>query len=335
MVRHMVENFRATCRFFVLVSGFAAMPVGSVCVADDMTDERATSPDGRLSVEFRLDDRGSPRYSIQRDGKLVLQESQMGLLRDDADFTKDLRLVAASPVESVADDYEILTSKRRLNRYRANRRVFHLETASGNKLDVVFQISNDGVAFRYVFPEQSDKLHQLSDEVTSFHFLPGTKAWLQPMSVAKSGWEKSNPSYEEYYEQEIAVGAPSPLGAGWVFPALFRSGDVSLLVSECGLGRNYCGGRLRSESPNGEYQIGFADPREVLPNGAALPESTLPWSTPWRIIVVGDLKMVAESTLGVDLADPPAVKVGGDIRPGKAAWSWPLLGDSNTTFDVQ
>lgn len=331
----MVEQFIATCRFIVVASGFVAISVGSVCLADGMTDERTTSPDGRLSVEFQLDDKGSPRYSIQRDGKLVLQESHLGLVRNDADFTKGLRLFAASPVESIADDYEILTAKRRSNHYRANRKVFHLKTADGDKLDVDIQVSNDGVAFRYVFPDQSEKSHQLSDEVTSFHFLPGTKAWLQPMSVAKSGWEKSNPSYEEYYEKEIEVGTKSPLGAGWVFPALFRSGDDWILVSECGLGRNYCGGRLRSESPNGEYQIGFADPREVFPGGGALPESKLPWSTPWRIIVVGDLKTVAESTLGVDLADPPSVKLCGDIRPGKAAWSWPLLGDANTKFDVQ
>jgi alpha-glucosidase len=311
------------------------MVVSAKCLASEANDSQVASPDGRVSVEFRLDDDGSPRYSIRRDGQPVLQESRLGLVRDDADFTKGLRLVAVSPEESVADDYEILTAKRRLNRYRAHRKVFHLATTAGDKLDVVFQISDDGVAFRYVFPEQSDKLHQLSDEVTSFHFLPETKAWLQPMSVAKSGWEKSNPSYEEYYEKEIDVGTKSALGAGWVFPALFRSGDNWLLVSECGLGRNYCGGRLRSESPNGEYQIGFADPREVFPGGAALPESTPPWSTPWRIIVVGDLKTVAESTLGIDLADPPAVEVGGDIRPGKASWSWPLLGDSNTKFDVQ
>ena len=92
------------------------------------------------------------------------------------------------------------------------------------------------------------------------------------MSVAKSGWEKSNPSYEEYYEKEIAVGTPSPLGAGWVFPALFRSGDDWLLVSECWPGsRTTAVARLRSESPDGEYSIGFPDPREGYPGGAVHP----------------------------------------------------------------
>ena len=309
----------------------AVLPAGSA-------EAQATSvgsPNGRVTVDFRLGDEGVPRYSIHRDGQSVLQESRLGLVREDADFSRGLRLVSESPTEPIEDRYALLTAKRRVNDYRANRKVFHLETAAGAKLDIIFQVSDDGVAFRYIFPETSAAPHRLTKELSSFHLLPKSKAWLQPMSVAKSGWEKSNPSYEEYYEQEIDVGTPSPTGAGWVFPALFRSGDAWLLVSECGLGRNYCGGRLGSESPDGEYSLAFADPREGKDGGPVLPESTLPWQTPWRIIVVGDLKTITESTLGIDLADPPAVTVGGPIEPGKASWSWPLMGDGQTIFEVQ
>ncbi|HEY2760923.1 MAG TPA: glycoside hydrolase family 97 catalytic domain-containing protein, partial [Pirellulales bacterium] len=248
--------------------------------------------------------------------------------------------VSASPSEPVKDDYEILTTKRRQNHYRANRRVFHLETAAGKKLDVIFQVSNDGVAFRYFFPDDGKPvdipvLYKLKEETTTFHFLPGTKAWLQPMQVAKTGFEKSNPAYEEYYAKQIDVGTPSKLGAGWVYPALFHSGDTWLLISEAALGKHYCGTRLRHESPDGEYSIGFPDPREIRDNGPANPESSLPWYSPWRIIVVGPLKAIAESTLGVDLADKPAIAFDASGKPGKASWSWPLLGDSQTKFDTQ
>lgn len=173
------------------------------------------------------------------------------------------------------------------------------------------------------------------EESTSFHFLPETRGWLQPMSVAKSFWAGTNPAYEEFYEKEIPAGMPSSLGAGWVFPALFRSGNTWLLVSESGLGRGYCATRLRHESPNGEYKIGFPDPREHFQNGPVNPESSLPWATPWRLMVVGDLATVAESTLGIDLARPAAVEAGGPIRPGAASWSWALLKDDNTTYEVQ
>lgn len=299
-------------------------------------DATLTSPDGHIELVFRLDSQGVPSYLVQRDSHMALPVSQLGLVRDDADFSKQLRWVGKSKIESVDDRYEILTAKRRDNRYQANRQTFHLETAGGDKLDIEFQVSNDGAAFRYVFPESSDKVHRLLEERSSFQFLPGTTAWLQPMSVAKTGWEQVNPCYEELYQQEIPEGTPSPTGAGWCFPALFRSGDDWLLVSECGIGRNYCASRLRSDSPGGKYMIGFPDPREGIADGPVNPESVLPWTTPWRIIVIGDLKTVAESTLGIDLASPPPVaSKNPPVEPGKAAWSWALMKDSATVYDVQ
>lgn len=298
-------------------------------------DDSVKSPNGGLEAKFSLTAAGEPRYEILRDGQVVLGESKLGLVRDDADFSKSLALADESKVESVEDRYEILTAKRRINDYRANRRVFHLVTKDGKRMDVIFQLSNDGVAFRYVFPETSATNRSLEEEVTSFHFPADTKAWLQPMQVAKTGYGNSNPAYEEYYEKEIPVGTPSKLGQGWVYPALFRTGDTWLLVTESALGRAYCATHLGNESPDGEYSVAFADPRETIGGAPTNPQSTLPWATPWRVIAIGSLKNVAESTLGTDLADKAAFPMAAWIQPGKAAWSWPLLGDRSANFDTQ
>jgi len=293
------------------------------------------SPNNRLTIQFYLTRAGAPRYSIKLDGRTVLLDSALGLVREDSDFSQRLRLLSVSRAQSVYDRYELLTAKRRVNTYRANRQTFHLQNSSGRKIDIIFQVSNDGVAFRYYFPEVDSERRRLIKEVSSFHFPVGTTAWLQPMSVAKSGWQSVNPCYEEFYEKEIPVGRPSPTGAGWVYPALFRSGDAWLLVSETGLSREYSGTRLRSDSPDGEYRVGFPDPRESFAGGPVNPESPLPWLTPWRIIAIGSLKTIVESTLGTDLANKPKLSVKGWLRPGKASWSWPLLGDQQTTYEVQ
>ena len=103
-------------------------------IAGATTETRATrvaSPGGRLAVYFRLDAEGVPRYAIRLDGKPVLRESRLGLVRDDADFSRGLRLVSASRAVPVRERYEILTAKRRVNDYRANRMVFRLQTAAG------------------------------------------------------------------------------------------------------------------------------------------------------------------------------------------------------------
>ncbi|HEU6447182.1 MAG TPA: glycoside hydrolase family 97 catalytic domain-containing protein [Verrucomicrobiae bacterium] len=294
--------------------------------------EPLKSPDGHLVVQFKIDG-GAPHYAIERDGRIVLQDSRLGLVRDDVDFSTNLQLTGESKIEVVKDHYTILTAKRRVNNYRANRKVFHLQTVGGEKMDIIFQVSDDGVAFRYCFPETNSTVHKIAQEVSSFHFLPGTRAWLQPMQVAKTGFHGSNPAYEEYYQKDIPVGTPSTLHAGWVYPALFRSGDTWLLVSESSPGRNYCGTHLRDQSPDGEYTVALADPRETMDNLPANPHSSLPWLTPWRLIVVGGLKTIAESTLGIDLAGP--AKFHSSVKPGKASWSWPLLGDGATKYDVQ
>lgn len=326
----MLVKFTKNCVVFasVLLLSNAAFTAPSI-------EFQIPSPNGRLTADFQLNDTGTPRYSLQLDGKPALEESRLGLVRDDMDFSKDLHLLSASKTERVKDHYEILTAKRRINNYRANRQVFHLATASGARMDIIFQVSDDGVAFRYFFPETNAALHHLNEEVTSYHFLPGTTAWLQPMSVAKSGWSHVNPCYEEFYQKDIPVGTPSTFGVGWVYPALFRSGDTWLLVSESALQPNYCATRLKSESPDGEYSIGFPDPREKIGDGPVNPQSQLPWLTPWRIIAVGSLKTLMESTLGTDVADKPAPSAVPLPEPGKASWSWPLLGDSSANYDTQ
>jgi hypothetical protein len=292
------------------------------------------SPGGIVSAEFKMKG-DSPYYTIRVGDHPVMQDSRLGLVRDDEDFSKGLKLLSASAPESIEDHYEILTAKRRQNTYRATKQVFHLQAASGKKMDVIFQVSDDGIMFMYEFPETSSQTYRIKEEVTSFHFLPGTTAWLQPMQVAKSGWQSANPSYEEFYQKEIPVGTPSTLGAGWVYPALFHSGDTWLTVSEVSIGRNYCGTKLRHESPDGEYTIALADPRETMNNGPANPQSTLPWQSPRRIIAMGSLRTIMESTLGTDVAAAPKVNVNGPIKPGRSSWSWPILGDRQTTYDVQ
>jgi alpha-glucosidase len=173
------------------------------------------------------------------------------------------------------------------------------------------------------------------EESTSYNFTMETKAWLQPMSESKTGFESTNPSYEEYYQKGISVGTSAPTKAGWVYPALFNYRDKWILISETSLDRNYCGTRLQQNSPDGEFSVGFPDPREVFPGGNAFPESALPWYMPWRIIAIGSLKTITESTLGTDLAKS-AVKVDNSvIKPGISSWSWVLLKDDSTVFDVQ
>lgn len=276
-------------------------------------------------------------YSIAYKGELVLDNSKLGIQREDEDFSKNLKLLSVSAPTLIIDSYETFNAKKHQIKYSGMQRVWKTQTVSGKKMNIIFRVSNDGVAFQYEFPEHSTDVKKIVSEATSFHFKDGTKAWLQPKTEAQSGFEHSNPSYEAHYSMDIPTGTPAPGNNGWVYPALFRSNNIWIMLTEAGLGKTYCGTALQQISIDNEYKINFPEKPEVFTNGIPTlnPESTLPWKTPWRIIVLGDLKTISESTLGTDLAFPAKFPEANYVKPGKASWSWILLKDDSTVYSVQ
>lgn len=294
-----------------------------------------TSPDKKISVSFWLNEEGKAFYTVSHLGEIVIKESKLGLEAQDADFVKRLKFVSESAIAPVKDNYELFTGKKRLVSYAANQKTIHLQSKEGRKLDIIFQLSNDGVAFRYHFPERSEGVRIINEEITSFHFDTATRAFLQPMQVAKSGWEHSNPAYEEHYRQNIPTSDSSTFGAGWIYPSLFHYKDHWVLISESAMDGNYCATRLRSHSPNGEYSVGFPDPREVFTGKGYLPQAALPFYSPWRVITIGSLKTIVESTLGTDVANPARKMDASFIKPGKSSWSWIMSKDDSIVYSEQ
>lgn len=294
-----------------------------------------SSPDKKVQVSFWTNRSGEPRYAVSYQSQPVLKESRLGLVRDDGDFSGGLQFVKATPVQMVKDQYELFTGKKRQVSYSANKSAVQLRAKNGKRLDIIFQVSNDGVAFRYFFPDKEGGIKTVTKERTSFHFDTSARGFLQPMQVSKTGWEKTNPAYEEHYRQNIPVTDTAPTPAGWVYPALFQTKNAWVLVSEAAVDTNYCGTRLQSGSPDGEYRIGFPDPREIKTGGGILPISSSPFYSPWRIIAVGTLGTMVESTLGTDVAKPAIAMDKSFIKPGKSSWSWIMSKDDSIVYSEQ
>ncbi|MEH6407070.1 MAG: glycoside hydrolase family 97 catalytic domain-containing protein, partial [Leeuwenhoekiella sp.] len=293
-----------------------------------------TNPEKSISVTFGLRDAGEPFYRVLRGKEVVLDTSALGITRKDAQFFKDLAIISIEGPVSVSDNYTMLQGKQQQIEYTANQYQVHLENAEGEPLDIIFNLSDDGVAFRYYFPNTSDTVYEVTEEATAYHFPDETKAWVQPMSVAKTGWMRTNPSYEEHYLMGVDADTISPLGQGWVYPALFKTGDTWALISETDLEANYCGSRLKYNAENDALQLTFPQESEVFTNGTLNPKSTLPLYSPWRIITIGSLKTIVESTLGTDLAAPAIDMDTSFIKPGFASWSWVLLKDDSVNYET-
>jgi len=295
------------------------------------------SPDGRLTVNVMLNKENQPSYTVMLNNKTVIEPSALGLVLSNGDLSSRMQLAGVSSITQVDDKYSMIYGKQNECRYRANERRYYFANSDRDTLEVIFRVSDDGVAFRYRLPGKAAGKYTVMDELSSFTFSTRTLAWLQPIAEARTGWCEANPSYEEHYQQNIPVGTPCPSKGGWAYPALFRNDSAWIVISETGLGRDYCGTRLTEMPGTSAYKVRFPMMGESLDTTQSiLPEITLPWNSPWRIITFGDnLKSVAESTLGTDLAEPSKVADISWIKPGHASWSWALLKDESIKYDIQ
>lgn len=307
--------------------------IASLLIAFPALAQALSSPDGQLQVDVSVNAEQQLVYKVQRAGQPVLLASRLGLVLEQGDFANGLKLVATSPVKLHREQYTLAAGKKSSVQYRANEQRFTVANAAGQKLTLTLRASNDGLALRYTVDGAGQKTFK--DELTSFAFAPEARAWLQPMSVAKTGWKRTNPSYEEHYQADIPVGTAAPSHAGWVFPALFRSGPNWVAITEAGMDGSFHASRLASGSAGGTYRIGLPESSEVNAGGGLLADQSGPLTTPWRVLAIGPLKTVMESTLGTDLASPAATFDKAALKPGHASWSWAILKDDGTVFEVQ
>ena len=299
------------------VTSAAPPPLGPV---------RIVSPDGQLVATIAgtgTPARATWRYRLERGDAAPVTEllgwSPLSLTRADADFTT-LHLISAAPSRSVAGTYTLPFGKRRTVTWAASERVLHFQSAAGRPLDLIVRVANDGLAFRYQFPDTSTMEHTVTGEATGFTIPKGSRGWLLPHAQAG----KYTPAYEDIF-QDVEAGATSPQPAGWSYPALFRLPDLShwMLITEAGLDPTYCGTRLAAEAPGGTYRVRLPDADEGMGTGHVLPSSSLPWATPWRLVIAGEsLAAIVSSTLVTDLSAPSAIADTSWIVPGRSSFAW-------------
>ncbi len=287
-----------------------------------------SSPDGKLSVKV-ADNAGLPSYSISYGGKIILNESPLGVVTNTADFSKDLMLKSVNE-DRTHKSYRLDRIKKSNVAYNANHLICDFVNPKGEEISVEFCVSNNDVAFRYNFPKQKGKASvRIMKEMTGFKFPSHTTSFLTPQSEPMVGWKRTKPSYEEEYIIDAPLNTPSQYGKGFTFPALFKVGDDGwALISETGVDRNYCSSRL-SDCHNNIFSIEFPMPEENDGNGTVEPAFSLPGSTPWRTVTVGKtLTPIVETTIPWDVTEP-RFETTGQYHPGKGTWSWILWQDAS------
>ncbi|MGL4520002.1 MAG: glycoside hydrolase family 97 catalytic domain-containing protein [Phocaeicola sp.] len=292
-----------------------------------------SSPDSHLKVDISLK-QGLPVYAVSYKNQSILEDSPLGVVANVGDFSKGLTYVTQQ-AGSVSKAYQQDRIKQSHITYQANSLTYEVKNGDGQHFTIEFQVSNNDVAFRYSFPKYGDTGSiVIQNEVTGFDFPSVTTTFLTPQSDPMIGWKRTKPSYEEDYTVDQPLGTPSQYGKGYTFPGLFRIGDNGwALVSETGVGSRYCGSRLSEGSADGLFTIEFPMAEENNGNGTVAPAFSLPGSTPWRTITVGDkLAPIVETTIAWDLVEP-LYPTQHNYRMGKGTWSWILWQDNSINYD--
>lgn len=293
-------------------------------------------PDGKLQLTVSCPSaNGEVSYAVTYNGKQMLESSPLGMETNVGDFYRGLQL-KEHKVTALDTVYEQSRIKASRIHYWANELLCSFVNGEGKNVQITFRVSNNDVAFRYTLPrEQGKGSVTVNSERTGFRFPSQTTTFLCPQSDAMIGWKRTKPSYEEEYKADAPMNERSGYGHGYTFPCLFKVGDDGwVLLSETGVDSRYCGSRL-SDWDNGVYRIAFPMPEENNGNGTVSPAFSLPGSTPWRTVTVGEtLKPIVETTVPWDVVEPRYITTH-DYKPGRGTWSWILWQDGSINYDDQ
>ena len=320
--------------------------------------ETVPSSNNRLELTFS-DDGGVATYSVSYDGVPVLTASRLGFEADFGDFTKGLTM---GQYKMQLRDATIFVKGGQNRRVNAVRYTVPFTNAKGQQMSVVFNVTNNGVAYCYEIPRpgENPKCGVIRREVSSFNFPEGTTTFLCPQIGPMTGWERTKPSYEEDYKVDQPMAQRSQFGQGYTFPCLFKtplqspegdakvrkskvspSGDdrgVWVLVSEVGVDGSYVGSHLSDYSPETGYTIAFPQAGENNGNGTPYAGIPLPYTTPWRTIIIGaSLKPIVENKVSTALLSYKyaPTEESQAIKPGRYTWSWLVWQDESINYDDQ
>jgi alpha-glucosidase len=274
-----------------------------------------TSPDGKnvITARFPSGPDAAPTFAVSRSGREVIGASAFKIvLAEEGDVASGAKLVE-SREEHVDRMFGMPWSAVRMARDQYTGAHIRFESRGGISWVLEVRAYDDGVAFRYTFPEQP-KLQRvvLEREATEFRLVGAPTLLLT--TTDSLAW-----SHERLYNRSPL--ALVPAGPFIELPALAEWPDGTAAVFTEAALRDFAGLYLeRVPDSEGPVLRTVLSPRLDRPDAAVL--GATPCRSPWRVVELADeAGRLVESRLLLCLNDPPA----GDfswLRTGKTTWHW-------------
>ena len=267
------------------------------------------SPNGKVEWREKADGYAVVYHDGNSECK-VLDITDVGMLMKDGGG-KDLKLKTKTPVKAVKDSYTMIGGKRRECSNEANETTYLYIDNIGRQQSLTVRAYNDGVAFHYTL----DGLQHTrpTEELTTYRIPEGTKRWMQ----------KWTEPYEEFFP--LATTGEKE-NRRWGYPALIQPSDkLFALITEAGIERWNSASSLHNDRNRERYRV-------VMDENVQ--NTTGRWTSPWRVIIVGNLKDVVASTLVTDVCEPCRISDTSWIKPGSVSWIYWAYNHGSNDYQI-
>lgn len=294
-----------------------------------------TSPDGKFNLQFELTD-SVPFYSLSFNGKPIVGKSKLGLKVDDGPSFLTGFGIKDYKVSSFNENWnpvlgEVKTIPNQYNQLR----ILLSQPALQREIAVSFRLFNDGLGFRYEFPQQANlNYFVVKEEATEIALTGDHKAWWIPgdYDTQEYNYTTSNlsdiprlfhKSYEQNASQTIANGTLQT-------PVMLKAQDGTYInISEAAL-IDYPAMHLALNAET------FVLTTHLTPDAQGKKGYIqTPFNTPWRTIIIAPrAEDVLTSKLILNLNEPTKYTSTEWIKPVKyiGVWWEMIIGKSTWAY---
>ena len=310
--------------------------------------QRLTSPNGKLAMAFSVDANGRPTYSLSYGDKMVVAPSHLGyqLKPEDpskmTDFEWKTPAAAQDAVAQRADlqtGFSILSTEttafdelwnpvwgeESTIRNHYNELLVHLSQAKNDRcMDIRFRLFDDGLGFRYEFPDQKNLTYfTIKEEVSEFTMTGDHTAWWIAGDYDTQEYEWQTTRLSQIDEQMPKAIAPNssqtPAGPASVQTSLQMKSDDGLYIN---LHEAACINYATMHLDYDESRRCFTSHLTPSASGDKGDLQT-PTTSPWRTIIVSDKATdILASRMTLNLNEPSKITDTSWIHPTKYIGVW-------------
>ena len=287
--------------------------------------QEQASPNGNVVVSFSLNKQGVPFYKISYKNKPVIKESSLGfLLKGSESLTENFKILDAQKTNFKETWQPVWGEETEiLNHY--NELLVSLEqTTSLRKMNIRFRVYNEGVGFRYEFPQQKELTYfVISEELSQFAMAGDHTAWWIPGDYDTQEYDYTECKLSQIREQMpqavIKNVCQTPFSPTGVQTSLMMKSQDGLYINlhEAAL-VNYPCMHLNLDDKK------FIFLSHLTPDAQGNKGHLYtPYHTPWRTVMVSDdARDILASRLILNLNDPCALTDTSWIKPVKYIGVW-------------